>query len=164
VPRFKTNGPSGPYIIGLSDGSEHPAYQTKWLKYGLRALGLPDPYVIPSVADGHSALFWMDYRDTYVAGNDSADRGFYPYLGWACDHFHGTKKSPISNRDYPLTWEENASEAKFENLKTLDPIYVKKRLAAPHTWHAAEVFLYVWNAGNAGRGAAAAVPAHPTLP
>lgn len=164
VPRFKTNGPSGPYIIGLSDGSVHPAYQTKWLKYGLRALGLPDPYVIPSVAEGYSALFWMDYRDTYVPGNDSADRGFYPYLGWACDHFHGTKKSPIGNRDYPLTWEENASEATFENLKTLDPIYVKKRLATPHTWHAAEVFLYVWNVGNAGWGAATAVPAHPTPP
>lgn len=35
----------------------------------------------------------------------------YPNLGWACDNFHGIKTSPISNRDYPLTWEIGASEA-----------------------------------------------------
>jgi hypothetical protein len=98
----------------------------------------------------------MDYRDAYVPGKDSDDRGVYPYLGWACDHFHGTKKSPISNRDYPLTWEKGASQAKYENLQSLDPIYVSKRLAAPHVWHAAEVFLYVWHAGNANGSAAAA--------
>lgn len=141
VPRFEKTNATGKYILGRSDFSDHPVYQTKWLKYGLRALGLPDPYVIPKVADSYGALFWMDYRDHHVAGNDSDDRGRYPYLGWACDHFHGRKKSPLSNRDYPLTWEEHASEARYDGLKIISPALVKKRLSPPHTWHAAEAFL-----------------------
>ena len=143
VARFETNGPAGRYILGKSDFASHPAYQTKWLKYGLRALQLPDPYVVPAVQDSYSALFWMDYRDTYVEGKDADDRGAYPYLGWACDNFHGAKQSPISNRDYPLTWEQRASQANYSGLTVLDPIYVQQKLSAPHTWHAAEVFLYL---------------------
>jgi hypothetical protein len=143
VKAFETNGPTGKFISGRSDFAQHPAYQTKWLKYGLRSLGLPDPYVVPSVTDSYSALFWMDYRDTYVKGTDSDDRGAYPYLGWAGDHFHGTKRSPIGNRDYPLTWEQRASQANYAGLSPLDPVYVTQKLSAPHTWQAAEVFLYV---------------------
>ncbi len=141
VPRFEKTNATGKYILGRSDFADHPVYQTKWLKYGLRALGLPDAYVIPKVADSYGALFWMDYKDQHIAGKDSDDRGRYPYLGWACDHFHGTKKSPLSNRDYPLTWEEHASEARYARLKIISPAFVKKRLSPPHTWHAAEAFL-----------------------
>ena len=143
VPRFERTNAAGKYILGRSDFANHPVYQTKWLKYGLRSLGLPDPYIVPKVADSYGALFWMDYKDQHVAGKDSDDRGAYPYLGWACDHFHGTKKSPLSNRDYPLTWEERASEARYEGLKIISPALVKKRLSLPHTWHAAEAFLYL---------------------
>ncbi len=143
VKAFETNGPAGRFIQGRSDFAAHPAYQTKWLKYGLRSLGLPDPYVIPAVADSYSALFWMDYRDTYVKARDSDDRGAYPYLGWAVDHFHATKLSPIGNRDYPLTWEERASQANYAGLSLLDEIYATQKISTPHTWHAAEMFLYV---------------------
>ena len=97
-------------IQGRSDFAAHPVYQTKWAKFGLASLGLPDPYVIPAIPDSYSALFWMAYKDSYVKGQDANDRGLYPYLGWACDHFHGTAASPISNRDYPLTWEQEASQ------------------------------------------------------
>ncbi len=143
IPKFRVETPDGPYIRGRSDFAEHPVYQTKWLKFGLRGLALPDPYVIPEIKDGYSALFWMDYRDDYVPGGDSDDRGYYPYLGWACDHFHGVKKSPISNHDYPLTWEQRASQANYPSLQVLDPIYVEEKLSAPHTWHAVEVFLHL---------------------
>ncbi len=142
LPRFEVSGDGGKYIKGRSDFADRPAYQTKWLKYGLRALSLPDPYTVPQVNDGYSALFWMDHQDAYVPGKDSDDRGAYAYLGWACDHFHGVKKSPVSNRDYPLTWEQNASQANYVGLKILDPIYARQKISAPHTWHAAEVFLY----------------------
>ncbi len=141
IPRFEKSDVTGKFILGRSDFADHPVYQTKWLKYGLRALGLPDPYVIPKVADGYSALFWMDYRDQHVAGKDSDDRGAYPYLGWACDHFHGTRKSPLSNRDYPLTWEARASEAHYDGLRILAPVFAEKKISPPHTWHAAEAFL-----------------------
>ena len=131
------------FIQGRSDFAEHPVYQTKWLKYGLRALGLADGYTIPQRKDSYSALFWMDYKNAYVPG-DADERENYPYLGWACDHFHRAKKSPISNRDYPLTWEAKASQADYKAISALSPEYARRRLAAPHTWHAAEVFLYLW--------------------
>jgi len=141
LPRWEVQGPGGKYIQGRSDFAAHPAYQTKWAKYGLTSLGLPDPYVIPAIPDSYSALFWMAYRDSYVKGQDANDRGSYPYLGWACDHFHGAYASPISNRDYPLTWEQEASQARYEGMKVIGEEFVRQRLAAPHTWHAAEVFL-----------------------
>ena len=140
--RFETNGPAGKYLQGRSDFALHPVYQTKWMKYGLRALGLPDPYTVPPVPDSYAALFWMDYRDAHVPGRDADDRDRYPYLGWACDHFRGMKKSPVSNRDYPLTWEAHASQAHYEGIKPLSETYAARKLAAPHTWHAAEVLLY----------------------
>ncbi len=41
----------GQYIVGRSDFSLHPVYQTKWAKFGLRSLGLPDPYKVPKEKD-----------------------------------------------------------------------------------------------------------------
>jgi hypothetical protein len=103
---------------------------------------LADAYTVPRRKDSYSALFWMDYKDAHVPG-DADDRANYPYLGWACDHFHQAKRSPVSNRDYPLTWEARASQADYEAIRALSPEYTRRRLAAPHTWHAAEVFLYL---------------------
>jgi hypothetical protein len=139
----KTDNDGRKYISGRSDFAPHPAYQTKWMKFGLHALNLADPYIIPAVNDSYSALFWIDYHADYFPGKDADDRNNYPYLGWACDHFHRVKKSPIGNRDYPLTWEQNASQADYTALKILDPIYAEQKLATPHTWHAAEIFLYL---------------------
>ena len=61
------------------------------------AVGVEDRLCTRTCSDGkprasYSALFWMDFRDTYVAGKDSDDGAAYPYLGRACDHFHGKKK------------------------------------------------------------------------
>lgn len=56
----------------------------------------------------------------------------------------GAKRSPISNRDYPLTWEQDDSQANYSGLAALDKIYVEKKLSAPHAWHAAEVFLHAF--------------------
>jgi hypothetical protein len=133
----------GLYIQGRSDFAEHPVYQTKWAKFGLRALGLADPYSIPAVRDTYSSLFWMDYREAHVAGAEATDRGFYPYLGWATDHFQRKKLSPISNRDYPLTWEIRASQADYEGVRRVHSRFTTEKTCVPHTWHAAEIFLYL---------------------
>jgi hypothetical protein len=71
-------------------------------------------------------------------GND-----FYPYIGWAADHFHGLKRNPVSNRDYPLTWEIQASQADYNGLAIINDKYVTDKTSTPHTWHAAEIFLYL---------------------
>lgn len=141
--RFETRDAQGLYIKGRSDFASHAVYQTKWAKYGLRALGLDDPYTIPRLADSYSSLFWMDYRDIHVAGAEASDRGHYPYLGWATDHFLGQKRSPISNRDYPLTWEGHASQADYRGMALIDPVFAREKISVPHTWHAAEIFLYL---------------------
>ncbi|UCD50601.1 MAG: hypothetical protein JSW27_24130, partial [Phycisphaerales bacterium] len=143
LPKLEVEAEQGLYLKGRSDFAEHPVYQTKWAKYGLRALSLDDSYTVPAIADSYSSLFWMDFRDRHVAGTEAANRTFYPYLGWATDHFRGQKLSPISNRDYPLTWETRASQADYPGMAVIDPTFVTRKTAAPHTWHAAEIFLYL---------------------
>jgi len=140
VEKFRT----GDHIVGSTDSGQHPVYQTKWLKFGLRALGLPDPFRIPPVFDPYSALFWRDFREQHVPGPrfKQMSRERYPYLAWAEDHFYGDPPGLIGGGlPYPLTWEAFASEAKYERMAGVSEEYVNLKLAAPHTWHAAEMFL-----------------------
>lgn len=147
VKKYERNDGQGKYIIGRSDFHEAPVYQTKFLKWGLKKIGLQDEYIIPEVDDDYSSLFWWDYTDAYMPGTvDAYDKwkdDKYPYIGWAADHFHGLKRNAISNRDYPLTWEIEASQAKYEGMRIIHEQYVNERSSSPHTWHAAEVFLYL---------------------
>ena len=147
VKRYERKNEQGIFIQGRSDFHETPVYQTKFLKWGLSKLGLPDDYIIPQVEDNYATLFWWDYKEahfSYTNGPEgSAGSDKYPYLGWAADHFYGLKRNPISNRDYPLTWEIEASQANYEGMRIIDEQYVAQRNASPHTWHAAEVFLYL---------------------
>jgi hypothetical protein len=134
----------GNFIVGSTDSGQHPVYQTKWLKFGLQALGLPDPFQIPPVFDSYSALFWMDFKEQHVPGPrfKPLSRERYPYLAWAEDHFYGDPPGAIgSGLPYPLTWEAYASEARYEKMAVVSEEYVGLKLAAPHTWHAAEMFL-----------------------
>lgn len=136
----------GDQLVGLSDFAEHPVYQTKWLKFGLRALSLEDPYRIPHVFDSYSTLFWMDFQDQHIPGP-----GFtpeltrpYPYLGWAEAHFEG--RSPpleLAGTTFPLTWEGDASQADYAGMARIDSMHAERHLCLPHTWHAAEMFLYL---------------------
>ncbi len=135
---------SGKYIKGKTDYHEAPVYQNKWLKFGLKKLGMNDEYSIPYVEDNYSALFWWDYRSYYKPGiEDACDKKNYPYLGWACDHFHDNFNSPVSNHDYPLTWEKDASEANYNGMNKIDTSFTREKIASPHSWHAAEMFLYL---------------------
>ena len=143
VKKHEVNTPEGTYITGRSDFHEVPVYQTKWLKFGLSKLGLPDTYIIPKLQDDYSALFWWDYKDSYMQGTiDAYYKGDkYPYIDWAADNFHGQKRSPLSNQDYPLTWEIEAGEANYSGMRIIDQLYVDKKCSAPHTWHSSEMFL-----------------------
>jgi hypothetical protein len=133
------------HLRGITDGSEHPVYQTKWMKYGLRKLGLDDPYEIPEVHDFYSSLFWMDYKDQHVPGdrfNAEALRN-YPYLNWAEAHFYGEPPPEQIDVDAcPLTREVHSSEAIYSRSALVNPDWVKQRWSSPHTWHGAEIFLY----------------------
>ena len=153
VKKYEVNDQGKHYIRGRSDFHFTPVYQTKWLKYGLKSLGIDDPYTIPFIQDDYSSLFWWDYKNTYMEGTQDAfdewgKNFYYPYIGWAADHFHGLKRNPISNRDYPLTWEIEASQANYEGMRIIDNIYTEHENSSPHTWHSAEIFLYVLDEHN----------------
>jgi hypothetical protein len=141
IPEFQ----KGKHLDGATDFSKHPVYQTKWLKFGLRALGLEDPYEIPVVFDSYSALFWMDFKTEHVPGQAFSKKGItnYPYLGWAEAHFHGQPVPMSLEEQYPLTWEAHASQAKYDGMKLISKEYTDRKICAPHSWHAAEMFLYL---------------------
>jgi hypothetical protein len=128
------------YIKGRTDFSEHPVYQTKWAKYGLAALGIKDPYEVPLIPDSYSSLFWWAYKDRHLQ-QPRFNEMDYPYLDWAEAHFYDEKNGPVSGSDYPLSWEANASQANYAGMAGLSQAYTDQRLCAPHTWHAAEMFL-----------------------
>lgn len=131
------------YIEGKTDYALHPVFQTKWLKYGLKSLNLPDNYQIPQVYDSYSSLFWWDYKKEHVPGNrfDEESSQNYPYLVWAEDHFFGENKGIVTNQDYPLSWQAHASDAYYPGLQVLNEGLAREKLSPPHTWHAAEMFL-----------------------
>jgi len=130
----------GTTLTGRTDFVIRPVYQTEWIKFGLKALNLPDPYQIPLIYEDYSALFWWDFNEQHIDGERmiSCD---YPYLTWACDSFYKEHNAAFGDRDYPLSWEAKASQAKYSGMAIIDPEYVQRQLAVPHTWHAAEMFL-----------------------
>jgi len=145
------------HVTGRTDGTEHPVYQTKWLKFGLKRLALDDPFRIPAVFDSYSALFWMDYRSEHVAGERFSEKtlSLYPYLNWAEAHFHGEPPpEPLNVLRPPLTREGSASEAEYWRLSPLAEIgaisgeQLANCVCTPHTWHAAEMFLYLIEQGQ----------------
>jgi hypothetical protein len=109
----------------------------------LRALNFDDPYSVPGEKDTYAALFWWEYKADDMPGQPLISDDSYPYLGWAACHYGNNKCGKLSDRDYPLTWEANASQANYEGIKKIGEEYTKKELCAPHTWHAADAFLYL---------------------
>ncbi len=144
IPQFR----KGKHLEGSTDFSAHPVYQTKWLKFGLRALGLEDPYEIPAVFDSYSALFWMDFKTAHVQGPAFSKKAMtnYPYLVWAEAHFHDGPPPMSLQEQYPLTWEAHASQANYAGMKLVSKEYTDRKICAPHSWHAAEMFLFLLDA------------------
>lgn len=132
------------FIDGQTDSIYTPVYANKWLKFGLKSLTMKDEYSIPFVEDSYSALVWWAFRSYYKTGTkDTCNKSNQPYFGWACDHFHGDINSPVSNYDYPLTWEKDIKSVNYTPLKKLDNALVEAHIASPNSWHAAEMFLYL---------------------
>ncbi|WP_420147005.1 hypothetical protein [Spirosoma sp.] len=140
------------HIVGKTDNVAHPVYQTKWLKYGLKLLGLPDAYVIPKQYDSYSSVFWLDYKHDHVEATTTAEKqpddnfANNPFFGWAEDHFYDHSSGPakrgmVGNIDYPLSWQQRDIDAHYPGLTVLDRDLVKQKIAFPHAWHAAEMFM-----------------------
>lgn len=133
-------------LTGITDGNDHSVYSTLWLKFGLSKLGADTSFIkIPKKFDSYARMFWMDRseveRDTYFA-NEYDEK--YPYLTWAVDHF---ESNPVNESrieiKYPMSWEIDASQAKYSEIAPLSEEYAKNKCGAPHSWHAAEMFMYL---------------------
>lgn len=143
-------------LRGRVDGQQRAVYPTKWLKFGLRALGLDDSaWRIPAEPDDYADLFWMDFRNEPVlfsrefAAGKPLER--YPYLAWAQAHFRGAPP-PEDPATLDFSREAMASEARYDRVEALaaagvvPPEHAAAFLATPHAWHAAEVFLHLLGA------------------
>jgi len=130
-------------LTGSTDYAPHPVYQTKWLKLGLETMGFDSSYLrIPDVKDHYSPIFWMDGHT--MPPSDDSYNVKYPYLWWAKKHTMRQAVDPfLLEPSYPISSETCASEADYEKLRPLFPEYADARHSAPHTWHAAEMFLYI---------------------
>ena len=94
LPKCEVHSDQGLYLKGRSDFAEHAVYQTKWAEFGLRSLGLNDPYTIPAIADSYSSLFWMDYRDRHAARQRSDGPGPVPVSRLGYGPFPGKETQP----------------------------------------------------------------------
>ena len=133
-------------LTGLTDFNKHEIYSTKWLKFALKELNLDADFInIPMEFDSYARMFWMDRDEIEISTKyDNCYNGFYPYLWWAVKHF---ENEPIDEEHleikYPMSWEQVASQADYEGIRQLSRIYANCKYSAPHTWHGAEMFLYL---------------------
>ena len=133
-------------LTGQTDFGNHQIYSTLWLKLALDELDIDADFIsIPEEFDSYARMFWMS-RDSVERSTEYINEynWLYPYLWWAVKHF---ENEPIDQEflqiTYPMTWEKEASQALYEDIRQLSNIYADNKFSAPHTWHGAEMFLYL---------------------
>ena len=133
-------------LTGKTDFNNHEIYSTLWLLFGLKELGIENNYfTAPERFDSYARMFWMDRtgveRTTHY---ENKYDWLYPYLWWAVKHF---ENEPIDENlleiSYPMSWEKQASQADYNGIRQLSNVYADNNYSAPHTWHGAEMFLYL---------------------
>ena len=130
----------GEYLNGITDGTYHPIYQTKWLIYGLKSLGLNyDKWKVPDVYDSYESLLWFE-KEKQSKSIENSDR--WPYLFFARLHYDGTTIT-FEESDYPISSEYYHSKAIFKEMSIISEEFTKSKLIVPHAWSAAEMFLYL---------------------
>jgi hypothetical protein len=138
------------YIEGRTGGGEHPVYQTKWLKFGLKRLDLEDTYKLPLAYDPYSSVFWMDFRDVPNNGPPFPEelKEASPHLAWAEAHLHGwDPPQPLPADAYPLSWEVLPQDRPVpRGMDLIARELADRRIVTPHGRHAAEMLLYLLDA------------------
>ena len=135
------------YIIGYTDRSKMPVYQTKWLIYGLKSLGMDySEYKIPEhLEDGYEELIWFDKEnEEYFEENKELNNPNtnYPYLYYAYLNFNNIDIE-FEKEVYPISYEIKPSKANFKELGKIGNKYAEEKIVAPHSWAAAEMYLYL---------------------
>lgn len=134
-------------LRGITDYNRHEIYSTLWMKLALEKMGMDTSFIkIPKEFDSYARMFWMDKSE--VEEKTPFDNVYdyrYPYLWWAVKHFNGEDvEKELLELKYPMSWEICASEADYEKIAPLSEEYRKNKCGAPHSWHASEMLLYLF--------------------
>lgn len=133
-------------LTGLTDYGHHEIYSTLWLKLAFDKLDIRADFIkLPNEFDSYARMFWMDKSEVETQTPfDNQYNEWYPYLSWAVYHFNGDEiPKELLEVKYPMSWEICASEANYEGIRPLSEEYANNKCSAPHSWHAAEMFMYL---------------------
>ena len=135
------------YLSGTTDFKERPLYQNLWYKFGLESLGKKYIYDLPQLVDDYASTAWWsnDFKPNNYILNLGSE---YPYLIYANYHTNKNGTIPLSSSIYPLSWEKNASEAKYDKMTILDDYYYNNKISPLHTWSASELLLLLLDETN----------------
>ncbi|MBQ8546370.1 MAG: hypothetical protein IJ437_05470 [Clostridia bacterium] len=136
----------GGLLRGMTDYGVHEIYSTLWLRLAFDRLGIRADFIkIPHEFDSYARMFWMDKKGVETKTPfDNEYNEWYPYLSWAVYHFNGDEiPKELLKIQYPMSWEICASEADYNAIAPLSEEYAKNKCSAPHSWHAAEMFMYL---------------------
>lgn len=146
----------GKYISSITDGQQNDYYATAFLKYAIsrKNMGLKDDYVLPSTGTVYKSLTWfyqkssigdkIKYEIKKIIQKSKRGHDIFPYLSVATAHYYGDPSIPISQSSYPLSWETGGGLAEIGNMYRIDPMTKENKSCYPHTWTAAELFLYLY--------------------
>ncbi len=135
------------YIKGTTDGAKLYDYQNSWYLYGINALNETTDISYEG-DDGYTSTIW--WYDTNSDGKQMKNENLihYPYLAWAQYHKNHKGDLYIGGSLYPLSYEQNASMAQYDNMKYLNESFRISKLTPTHTWSAAEMLLFLLDETN----------------
>lgn len=138
------NNKNGNYLIGLTDYSEKNYYPSAWYNFGLTKLGLKEILNLKQIKnkDDYSITTWWYNNNCNFKEKINTDYNF-PYLAYAQNHCTNKTEIYLNKNLYPLSWEKNASEAKYDKMLLVDDIYKEEKLSITHTWSASELFMLI---------------------
>ena len=146
--RLAEDNPNGYYLYGKTDFTDQHLYQNLWYKLGIEKVDREyhfDLEIIPE--DDYSKGAWWSTYKTSVFNNLNSNYE-YPYLSYAIRHKQKQGNIIISSQLYPLSWEKNASHAKYENYQGISNTMYDTNTSVLHTWSAAELLLFIMDETN----------------
>ena len=138
--RLATNNPNGYYIFGKTDFSDQHKYQNMWYEFGIKKVGREFKYNYDNLTDNYSNMIWWNNDNAkYITSSKE-----YPYLSWAYYHSANKNGEIFANSSlYPLSWEQNGSQAKYEKMSIIDNKFSDSKISPTHVWTASEMLLFI---------------------
>jgi len=145
--QIASSNEDGYYIKGQTDFGNMYLYQNLWYKLGMESIGREYPFDLSIIPEDRYALmaWWSDYQTIDTNAIESVE---YPYLTYASRHKLNSGKIVMNINLYPLSWEINASQAKYNNYEGIDNLMKNDKTSPIHTWAASELLLWLLNETN----------------